>query len=106
MYGTRGQSWIALGDSAGSRDDKAELIWRFRELCDRSGARPAFYQVRASTLPLHLDVGLIPVKRGPEAPVRQAESRSDERHDGKEDVSTCKTRGSPYNANKHADNIK
>src|SRR3546814_4429023 len=73
MYGTRGQSWIALGDPVGSRDDQAELIWRFRELCDRSGARPAFYQVRASTLPLYLDVGLIPVKLGEEARVRLAD---------------------------------
>ncbi|HET8726466.1 MAG TPA: bifunctional lysylphosphatidylglycerol flippase/synthetase MprF [Alphaproteobacteria bacterium] len=70
MYGVRGMNWIALSDPIGDRAHQAELIWRFRELCDRNGARPAFYGVRASTLPLYLDVGLIPVKLGDQACVK------------------------------------
>jgi len=40
------------------------LAWRFRELCDRHGGRPVFYQVDAAHLPLYLDLGLSPLKIG------------------------------------------
>jgi phosphatidylglycerol lysyltransferase len=69
MYAVRGQSWIALGDPVGPAEELPELIWRFREMCDRAGGKPAFYQVMADTLPLYLDVGLTPIKVGEEARV-------------------------------------
>ncbi len=69
MYAVRGRSWIALGDPIGLAEELPELIWRFREMCDRAGGRPAFYQVSADTLPLYLDVGLTPIKVGEEARV-------------------------------------
>jgi phosphatidylglycerol lysyltransferase len=69
MYGVRGQSWIALGDPVGPASEVPELIWRFREMCDRAGGRAAFYQVTAETLPYYLDVGLTPIKVGEEARV-------------------------------------
>jgi phosphatidylglycerol lysyltransferase len=69
MYAVRGRSWIALGDPIGPAEELAELIWRFRDMCDRAGGRPAFYQVSAETLPLYLDVGLTPIKVGEEARV-------------------------------------
>jgi phosphatidylglycerol lysyltransferase len=72
MYAVRGRSWIALGDPVGPASEAGELIWRFREMCDRVGGRPAFYQVSAETLPLYLDVGLTPIKVGEEARVRLA----------------------------------
>jgi phosphatidylglycerol lysyltransferase len=69
MYAVRGRSWVALGDPIGPENELPELIWRFREMCDRVGGRPAFYQVSAETLPLYLDVGLTPIKVGEEARV-------------------------------------
>ncbi|MGH8581147.1 MAG: phosphatidylglycerol lysyltransferase domain-containing protein [Gammaproteobacteria bacterium] len=67
MYGIRGTSWIALGDPIGPAPVADELAWRFRELADREGGRIAFYQTSAETLPLYLDMGLVPLKFGEEA---------------------------------------
>jgi phosphatidylglycerol lysyltransferase len=70
MYAVHGRSWVALGDPIGPASEVPELIWRFREMCDRVGGRPAFYQVSGDTLPLYLDVGLTPIKVGEEARVK------------------------------------
>lgn len=78
MYGVQDRSWIALGDPVGSAGEQTELIWRFRELCDRNGANPAFYRVRPATLPLYLDVGLIPVRLGADAQVPLADFSLDD----------------------------
>jgi phosphatidylglycerol lysyltransferase len=67
MYGVRGHTWIALGDPVGKPAQQAELIWRFREMVDRQGGRPAFYQVSADALPCYLDVGMSLLKLGEEA---------------------------------------
>ncbi len=67
MYGVNGRSWIVLGDPIGPPETREELVWRFRELCDRAGGRPAFYQVEAGGLPLYIDAGLVPVKLGEDA---------------------------------------
>jgi phosphatidylglycerol lysyltransferase len=78
MYAVRGRSWVALGDPVGPPDELPELIWRFRELCDRTGGRPAFYQVTSDRLPYYLDVGLTPIKVGEEARVRLADFSLDQ----------------------------
>jgi phosphatidylglycerol lysyltransferase len=65
----RGRSWIALGDPVGDPADFPELIWAYREMVDRAGGRPAFYQVTPNCLPHYLDVGLTPIKLGEEAHV-------------------------------------
>jgi phosphatidylglycerol lysyltransferase len=67
MYGIQGRSWIAMGDPVGPDDLAADLIWDFRELCDRHGGWSVFYQVTAANLPLYLDLGLTPLKLGEEA---------------------------------------
>jgi phosphatidylglycerol lysyltransferase len=69
MYGVEGRSWIAMGDPIGDDDEKPELIWRFRELCDIHAGWPVFYEVQRSNLHLYLDVGLTPLKIGEEARV-------------------------------------
>lgn len=69
MYGVSGRSWVSMGDPVGPMDRRAELVWLFRELCDRDGAWPVFYEARAINLPLYLDVGLVPLKFGEEARV-------------------------------------
>jgi len=69
MYGVEGRSWIAMGDPIGDEDEKAELIWRFRELCDVHAGWPVFYEVQRANLHLYLDVGLTLLKIGEEARV-------------------------------------
>lgn len=68
-FGISNRYWIAMGDPLGSPDDQEELVWKFREEADRHGARIAFYQVSANTLPLYLDLGLSLIKLGEEARV-------------------------------------
>ncbi len=70
MFGRQGASFIALGDAVGHADSVEDLNWRFRELVSHEGGRIAYYQVRAESLPLYLDMGLTPLKIGEEAVVR------------------------------------
>jgi phosphatidylglycerol lysyltransferase len=70
MYGVESRSWIALGDPVGVEAEKAELAWRYRELCDRHDGWPVFYEVGTQHLPLYLDLGLSLLKLGEEARVR------------------------------------
>jgi len=69
MYGVEGRSWVAMGDPVGPADEQRELAWRFRELCDGHAAWPVFYQVRAQTLPIYVDMGLTLSKLGEDARV-------------------------------------
>lgn len=69
MYSRHGRSLIALFDPVGEPRARADLVWQFRDLCDRHRARPVFYQVRAQNLPLYMDVGLTALKLGEEARV-------------------------------------
>jgi phosphatidylglycerol lysyltransferase len=59
-----------MGDPVGAEDEKAELIWKFRELCDLHAGWTVFYQVRRQSLHLYLDLGLTLLKIGEEARVR------------------------------------
>src|SRR6185295_14081475 len=70
MYGVEGRSFIAMGDPIGPEDEKSELIWHFRELCDLHAGWPVFYEVQRQNLHLYLDLGLTIVKIGEEARVR------------------------------------
>ncbi|ART62243.1 bifunctional lysylphosphatidylglycerol flippase/synthetase MprF [Kushneria marisflavi] len=69
MYARHGRSMVALFDPVGPAGERAEMIWRFRDLCDRHHARPVFYQVRAENLHSYMDIGLSAVKLGEEARV-------------------------------------
>ena len=51
MYGVSRRSWIAMGDPVGPPEEHEDLVWRFRELADRSGAWSVFYQVSPEQLP-------------------------------------------------------
>jgi phosphatidylglycerol lysyltransferase len=70
MYGVRGRSWVALGDPIGDEDGQRELIWAFRELSDRHGGWPAFYEVGGECAAIYRDLGLGTFKLGEEARVR------------------------------------
>ncbi len=70
MYDVEGRSWVAMGDPVGeSEEARRELVWTFRDLCERSGGWPLFYQVRPEDLDLYLEVGMNLLKIGEEARV-------------------------------------
>ena len=69
MYQISGGSWIALGDPVGIPARFEELIWQFREACDRQNARCVFYQVSDDYLPFYIDLGLSFLKLGEEGSV-------------------------------------
>ncbi len=69
MYGVEGRSWVALGDPIGDESATEELAWQFRELADRHGGWPVFYEVGTERLPLYIDLGLSLMKLGEEATV-------------------------------------
>jgi phosphatidylglycerol lysyltransferase len=69
MFRPVGRSWIAMGDPIGPPAARAQLVWRFREDCDRYAARPVFYQIGVEDLPNYLDAGLTLSKIGEEARV-------------------------------------
>src|SRR5439155_23154797 len=69
MYGVEGRSWIAMGDPVGAEDEKQELIWHFRELCDLHAGWTVFYEVQRQNLHFYLDLGLTLLKIGEEARV-------------------------------------
>ena len=69
MYGVEGRSWIAMGDPVGTEEAWFELAWQFREMCDRYGGWPVFYEVGPEKLHLYLDLGLTLIKLGEEARV-------------------------------------
>ena len=58
-----------MGDPVGADDEKQELIWHFRELCDLHAGWPVFYEVRRTNLHFYLDLGLTLLKIGEEARV-------------------------------------
>ena len=64
MYGVEGRSWIAMGDPVGAEDEKQELVWQFRELCDLHMGWPVFYEVQRQNMHLYLDLGLTLLKIG------------------------------------------
>ncbi len=69
MYAVEGRSWVAMGDPIGPAPEVVELTWRFRELVDRHGGWPVFYEVSRHLLPLYLEQGLTLLKLGEEARV-------------------------------------
>ena len=69
MYGLSGGCAVAMGDPVGDPEAARDLIWDFRDLCDRAGLLTVFYQVRPETLHLYADIGLSLTKFGEEAMV-------------------------------------
>ena len=69
MFGVRGRSWIALGPPVGRREERMELLWRFRALADAHAARPALYGIGPDILPEAVELGLSIQKTGESAAV-------------------------------------
>jgi phosphatidylglycerol lysyltransferase len=69
MFGVRGRSWIGLGSPVGRREERLELLWRFRELADANAARPGLYGVSPDDLPDLVELGFAIQKVGETAAV-------------------------------------
>jgi len=69
MFGVRGRSWIALGAPVGRREERLELLWRFRELADAHAARPGMYGIGVEDLPDAVELGFSIQKVGESAAV-------------------------------------
>ena len=59
MYGVWGRSWVVMGDPVGPASERGEMVWQFREVCDREGGACVFYEVDAENLPLYVDAGSV-----------------------------------------------
>ena len=69
MFAVRGRSWVALGAPVGLREERSELLWRFRELADSHAARPGIHGLNADDLPEIVDLGFAIQKVGETAAV-------------------------------------
>jgi len=69
MFGVRGRSWVALSGPVGRRDERLELLWRFRELADSHAARPGIYGLSVEDLPDIVELGFSIQKVGESAAV-------------------------------------
>jgi len=69
MYAVKGRSWVTMGDPVGEPEEISELLWAFRELCDRHDGRMAFYEVHRDRLHAYAEMGLTMLKLGEEAHV-------------------------------------
>ena len=67
MYRIEGRSWVSMGDPIGKQKEWPELIWEFRDLCDRYDGRTVFYEIGPHQVHLYLDLGLTFLKLGEEA---------------------------------------
>ncbi len=68
-YARGARTLVAAGDPVGPESARAELVWRFRELCDRHGLACAFWEVHPSALHEYVDAGLSIHKVGEQAHV-------------------------------------
>src|SRR6185295_7765245 len=69
MFGVERRSWVSMGDPVGPERERAELVWKFREMVDHHAGWTCFYQVSERRLHLYVDLGLALVKLGEEARV-------------------------------------
>jgi phosphatidylglycerol lysyltransferase len=69
MFGVERRSWVSMGGPVGPEKERAELVWKFRELVDRHDGWTCFYQVSERMLHLYVDLGLTLIKLGEEARV-------------------------------------
>ena len=89
-YRVRGRRWIAMGEPAGLREERLELLWAFAEMADSYGGAPVFYSVGEGMLADLATLGLAVRKVG-EAAVIDAEQFSTEGK-GKQNLRTAVNR--------------
>ncbi|HEY1072237.1 phosphatidylglycerol lysyltransferase domain-containing protein [Brevundimonas sp.] len=89
-YRVRGRRWIAMGEPAGLKSERLELLWAFAEMADSYGGAPVFYSVGEGMLADLATLGLAVRKVG-EAAVIDAEHFSTEGK-GKQNLRTAVNR--------------
>ncbi|MNU40918.1 phosphatidylglycerol lysyltransferase domain-containing protein [uncultured Brevundimonas sp.] len=89
-YRVRGRRWIAMGEAAGLKAERLELLWAFAEMADSYGGTPVFYSVGEGMLADLATLGLAVRKVG-EAAVIDAEHFSTEGK-GKQNLRTAVNR--------------
>jgi lysylphosphatidylglycerol synthetase-like protein (DUF2156 family) len=58
-FRVRASRWIAMGDPVGLLSERQDLMWRFAEYADRSGALPVFYRASSELLPILAAMGYV-----------------------------------------------
>ncbi|MFO1070512.1 MAG: bifunctional lysylphosphatidylglycerol flippase/synthetase MprF [Geminicoccaceae bacterium] len=98
MFGVQGRSWIAIGEPVGLRAERAELLWRFRELADGWGARCAFYESPPSAMPELVELGLSFQKLGEQAfvPLADFSLEGSKRSGLRQAVNRCRRDGAEF----------
>ena len=66
MFGVKDRSWVAFKDPVGPREEYDELLWNFREMCDRNSGWPVFYEISHRFMECYIDQGLTLLKIGEE----------------------------------------
>ncbi|MNQ57175.1 Phosphatidylglycerol lysyltransferase [compost metagenome] len=89
-YRVRGRRWIVMGEPAGLKTERLELLWAFAELADSYGGTPVFYSIGEGMLADLATLGLAVRKVG-EAAVIDAEHFSTEGK-GKQNLRTAVNR--------------
>jgi phosphatidylglycerol lysyltransferase len=69
MYAKSKDSWIVLGDPVGENFSRNELLWKFKEIADKAGAKPAFVAIDGKYAQIYDDVGLDIFDIGQEAKI-------------------------------------
>lgn len=64
MFSRRGGRWITMGEPCGLASEQHDLLWRFMEMADENGGKPAFYSITEEMLPDFVDIGLTVRKIG------------------------------------------
>jgi len=72
-YRVRGRRWIAMGEPAGLKSERQDLLWAFAELADSYGGSAVFYSVGEGLLPDLATMGLAMRKVGETAVVAVAD---------------------------------
>ncbi len=73
MFGIRGRSWIVMGDPIGDEQEKADLVWKFKDTAEYFTGWPVFYEVGPENISWYLDMGMTVLKIGEEGRVRLPE---------------------------------
>ncbi|WP_426022362.1 GNAT family N-acetyltransferase [Brevundimonas sp. PWP3-1b1] len=89
-YRVRGRRWIAMGEPAGLKSERRELLWSFAEMADSYGGAAVFYSVSEEVLGDLATMGLAVRKVG-ETAVIEAEKFSIEGK-GKQNLRTAVNR--------------
>lgn len=71
-YRVRGRRWIAMGEPAGLKAERLELLWAFAEMTDSYGGAPVFYSISESLLADLATLGLAVRKVGEAAVIDAA----------------------------------